>query len=833
MKWFHLNSLKKRYAALTIILAIFMLSFSWYAENKINNVKLNIEKNISSRNTLLQQSREVRSSLLMTRDLLFKFQIDPKNYTDKKYIPKSIEKTISHINQLSSHPWIKDNYSKTTSELIKNMTEFEKISIKLVNVRLKPQLLFPALNIANNEMQPMSAIFIENINLAIKELHDQPSLQKSKEYLLLIDLRFHWSTMISSFRMYLLNQLNAFHDYSRAHQLDTIQEVHLILKTKLNTIKKLKKMRKLSFTTEIAEEQFYPAALKWIAGFDKVRDINNSKGWRTDTIVYQNELEPKLEKINMLLYELDLGIARFSHNDLAKLSNIAELQVNALWSTIIFGLFILLSGYIFLVKFILDPIASVTHALKDESKGIITSIPQNKSIQETKNLISAFKEMRRQIHTRQQELEYHALHDSLTGLANRELFNNRLIQAIENAQQERNSFAILIMDLDRFKEVNDTLGHGVGDKLLQQVAKRLENLLREVDIVVRLGGDEFAVLLSASQEEQAKTIAKKIINDFHTVFTIDNTPLYIGISIGISVYPQHGTTVQVLQQRADVAMYVAKRNKTGYDVYNQKHDDYSIGRLSLISDLRNAINDDQLFMEYQPIIDLATGKVVSAEALLRWRHPERGVIYPDTLIPIAEQTGLINSITYWIIDTTAKYNKKLIENDINIKISINLSVYNLQDKNFIKNIIDIYEKNNISSAHFIMEVTESVMMTTPEKSIDILNQLDKLSVEIAVDDFGTGYSSLTYLKRLPLSKLKIDKSFIMDMIDDDDDGLIVRSTIELAHNLGMQVVAEGIENKEALELLNVMGCELGQGYFIKKPVPENKFQEWIINQEHT
>ena len=679
-------------------------------------------------------------------------------------------------------------------------------------------------------MQPLYSTVSEHINLAIRGLEDNYSHENYEEYRLLIELRFYWLSLTSNFRMYLLNQLNAFQLSSRSNQLYLIEQLHLSIKHKLSEIETLNRKGNLSFSTIIALEEFHPAALKWINGFNKVRIINESENWRSDTVLYQKELEPKLEKINTLLHALDIGIQQLSQKDLTTLSNISQLQVNAIWTAVIAGLIILFLGFVFLVRLILTPIEIVTQALKDESKGIITTLQPNISILETKNLITAFKEMRGQIHIRQEELEYHALHDSLTGLANRELLNDRLEQAIHNAHQERSSFSILIMDLDRFKEVNDTLGHAVGDKLLQQVAKRLITLLREVDVIVRLGGDEFSILLTTAHEKQAVTIAKKIIDEFQSVFTVNNTPLYIGISIGISVYPQHGITAQTLQQRADVAMYVAKRNKTGYEIYNPKYDEYSIGKLSLISDLRNATIKNQLFMEYQPVIEINTGKVISAEALLRWSHPERGTIYPDEIIPIAEQTGLINPITYWIIDNTAKYNKKLKSIGVNIKIAINLSIYNLQDHKFVEKIINIFNENQISASEFIMEVTESVVMTNPQQSIEVLNHLHELGIEIAVDDFGTGYSSLAYLKLLPLSKLKIDKSFIMDMIKDDNDAMIVRSTIDLAHNLGMKVVAEGIEEKEILELLSILGCNLGQGYFISSPMSDNNFEKWIVKQ---
>ena len=747
------------------------------------------------------------------------------------FISQKISNAISNIKFLSQHPWIKENHNSTASTLVNNLHDIDKISKKLIHIRLTPQELFPALKIANTTMQSLNAAVTENIQLAIKDIEDNYISSRYEEYRTLIELRFYWTTMVSNFRMYLLNQLNAFQELHRANQLSLITDLHSAIQERLQILRYLNENNKLEFTTTIAFEVFYPAANEWIINFSRVKKVNESEGWRTDTVIYQDKLKPKLEKVNALLRSLDLAIEEFSKNDLTTLSNTAQFQIKSIWTAVIGGLFILLLGFVFLVKLILIPIENVTQALKDESKGITTGINPDISILETKNLIHAFKEMRIQIHNRQQELEYHALHDELTGLANRKLFLERVEQAIHNAQQDRSSFAILIMDLDRFKEVNDTLGHDVGDKLLQLVAKKLVDLLRDVDVIVRLGGDEFAVLLTTAKEEDAEKVAEKIVKEFNNVFTVNDTPLYIGVSTGISVYPQHGNNTQILQQRADVAMYVAKRNKMGYAVYNSQHDEYSVGKLSLISDLRKAMDENHLFLEYQPVIDIKTGAVISAEALIRCNSPERGKIYPDEIIPLAEQTGLINPITYWLIDTSAKYSNKLKSCGIDIKIAINLSVYNLQENYFIENIMGIFKENNISPSNFIMEITESVMMTNPKKSIDILHQLDELGIEIAIDDFGTGYSSLAYLKKLPLSKLKIDKSFIMDMIEDDNDAMIVRSTIDLAHNLGMQVIAEGIEEKKMLELLGILGCEFGQGYFISRPKSEDDLQQWLVDKK--
>jgi len=831
MNWLNLNSLRKRYAALTVLLGIIMLGFSWYTQNKISLVKKNIAQNITSRTELIHQNREARDEIWQVRDLLFNFQINPQKFNNRDFISLTITYAINHIDQLALHPWIKQYHATSILQLKTSLREFDSASKKMITVRNTPQELFPSLKIANTIMQSLNTAFRENIQLAIKDIESDYSPEDFKEYQTLVELRSHWTTMISNFRMYLLNQLNAFQESFRADLLFQINEEHDVIQSKLDHLNKLNKQGKLRFSTTIAFEQFYPAALNWKTNFIKVKEANEMENWRTDAIIYENDLKPQLDKINALLRTLDLGIEEFSKNDLTTLSNIAQLQVTSIWTAALVGLAVLVTGFIFLVKLVLTPIENVTHALRDESKGVTATSEHKTNILETNNLINAFNEMRRQIRSRTDELEYHALHDDLTGLANRKLLTDRLDQAIHNAHQERTSFSMLVMDLDRFKEVNDTLGHEVGDKLLQKVAQRLVNLLREVDVIVRLGGDEFAVLLTMAQEQQAEKIAEKIVKEFQNVFTINDTPLYIGVSIGIAVYPQHGTSSQTIQQRADVAMYVAKRNKSGYAIYNPQYDEYSVGKLSLISDLRNAIDQNQLFMEYQPIIDIKTGNVISAEALLRCNHSDRGKVYPDEIIPVAEQTGLINPITYWIMDSTAKYINRLNQAGIKIKIAINLSVYNLQENYFIENIMGIFTKNNVSPSNFIMEITESVMMTNPKKSIDILNQLNELGMEIAVDDFGTGYSSLAYLKQLPLSKLKIDKSFIMDMLEDDNDAMIVRSTIDLAHNLGMKVVAEGIEDIEILELLSILGCESGQGYYISRPKSEDDLHTWIMETD--
>lgn len=831
MNWLNFRSLRNRYAILTVLIGFILLSASWLAQNKISQIKTGIKHNIDSRIFLTQKNRHIHDELWQLHNMLTRFQLDPKQFNRTDFLNNGLSRSLQHMEELLNHPWIKNNYHQIVSELITNIHEFDNITQQLIRLRLKPTALYPSLEISSGIMQPINHDFTDKINLAITELENNHSADHQAEYSLLVQLRYQWIQMISDYRMYMINRMNSFREAFLATQTEKINERYRIILEKINSLNKLKQDKELEINTAVALETMARSASDWDKNYKKVLRLHHSGEWRTDIALYQNELEPKLEKITRLLRELDLAVDKFSNNDFHLLSQNAQNQVNLLWIETATGLLLLLTGYIFLKKLILNPIATVTKALKNESKGIETLHLNNVSIEETNNLIDAFSEMRMQIHTRQQELEYHALHDNLTGLANRNLLKERMQQAIHNAKQDRASFSVLIMDLDRFKEVNDTLGHQFGDKLLRLVGLRLLETLREVDLVSRLGGDEFAILLNNATAERARQITKKILHNFESVFIVNDIPLYIDISIGISIFPQHGYTHQTLMQRADIAMYVAKRNKTGYEIYDEQLDTHSVGKLSLISDIRNAIDNHELLIKYQPIINLKTGKVVSAEALLRWNHPQYGEISPDELIPIAEQTGMINPITHWIIDSVARYHSELKSNGIEIKIAINLSVYNLQENNFAEKIISTLEKNGISSDKFSMEVTESSMMVNPNKSIEVLNKLNKLGVEIAVDDYGTGYSSLAYLKRLPLSKLKIDKSFVMDMIEDDNDAMIVRSTIDLAHNLGMNVIAEGIEEKESLELLTILGCELGQGYLFSPPVTGKNFIKWVIEHD--
>jgi len=410
------------------------------------------------------------------------------------------------------------------------------------------------------------------------------------------------------------------------------------------------------------------------------------------------------------------------------------------------------------------------------------------------------------------------------------LLQSRIEHDISISRRESKQFSLFIIDLNRFKEVNDTLGHQVGDILLIEVGARLAGQLRDIDTVARLGGDEFAILLPETNTEQARIVANKICRAMEVPFKVNELQLYSNTSIGIAVFPIHGESVEQLIKHADVAMYIAKQNQLGYCVYDSNKDDYSVSRFAITNELRAALLSDKLHLNFQPKYNAKSGNIVGCECLLRWQHEHYGVIPPDQIIQLAEQTGLINQLTFWVLNTAlAQYNAWRTVG-IQLPIAINLSVYSLRDPELLPRVDEALRLHSIPPQHLTFEITESAMMANPVHAVETLTKLKALGIRIAVDDFGTGFSSLAYLKQMPVDELKIDKSFIIDMYHNENDEVIVRSTIELAHNLGLIVVAEGVEIQTTWLLLRSFSCDIGQGNLLSSALDGKSMQQLMCNE---
>jgi diguanylate cyclase (GGDEF)-like protein/PAS domain S-box-containing protein len=424
-----------------------------------------------------------------------------------------------------------------------------------------------------------------------------------------------------------------------------------------------------------------------------------------------------------------------------------------------------------------------------------------------------------------EQLRRLALHDALTGLPNRLLLYDRAEQAFAVAKRAKSSVALLLMDLDGFKDINDAYGHHVGDSLLQEVSIRLRVPLREADTVARLGGDEFAVLLPDNDVANALATAKRLRESLEVPLTIEGVRMPLSSSVGVALFPEHGEDPLTLLRRADIAMYSAKRRGVGIALYEEGSDLEGAARLGLASDLRDALRDGQLQLNYQPVIDLVSRQVCMMEALARWNHPRLGLVAPLEFIALAERTSIMPQLSSWALKTALSKADEWQKRGI--AIAVNMAVSDLSDPTFPDRVRAALEESGLPPAVLHLEVTESGVMSEPERILTSLERLRDIGVRLAIDDFGTGSSSLAYLHRLPIHACKIDRSFVRRLTSEASSVAIVRATIELAHALNLRVIAEGVEDNATLEVLRAMGCDRAQGFFISEPLADSATEAWL------
>jgi diguanylate cyclase len=494
-------------------------------------------------------------------------------------------------------------------------------------------------------------------------------------------------------------------------------------------------------------------------------------------------------------------------------------------TAIVVGVAVIIS--IFTAKRMTSPLRQLTAIAKRLGTGDYQEKIEIQRDDEIGELSKAFISMRDGIANREMEIRRLAYWDTLTTLPNRAQFVNWLTQAITESKEQYEACYILMMDLDRFKNVNDVLGQRFGDALLRQVAERLKLELGSKGKIARLGGDEFAILLTNSNRSDAQAVAAQILKSLEVPLSLEDQTVDLGAGIGIAGFPEHGSDAESLLSHAEVAMYIAKRSGNEAVVFDPAIDKISQQNLSLLSELRHAVEHNELRLQVQPKVQLSTGKVIGVEALIRWVHPEKGMIFPDNFIPFAEKTGFIRKLTHWMLERTAGLCAECEAKGLHLKFSVNLSTRDLLDQDLPARFLEILARHKVTPTSFCLEITESAIMDDPVRAQQTLERLHATQADMSIDDFGTGYSSLAYLKRLPVDELKIDKSFVMSMEHDADDTKIVRSTIDLGHNMGLRVVAEGIESEAIWRQLVKLGCDQGQGYFISKPMPAEQLVGWI------
>lgn len=802
--------------ALASLLASFY--FKSATEKNTNLLKLH--------DIVFTQADELRNAIWKADKSLYILLSDSEKVDEEK-IKSLFNEIIVKLNSFSEIDDIENiRILRYVNEMISVQKRLNAEVFSLLDLRKNVNWLHPVLPYINSTLHKSNVKFETALNQALTETINSGEGKYSNEvFRLLNEVKDIWRLKRIDFRGALIRYAGL--NTKSKSQQENINDYYILINEKLKKVELIGKQKELGIVTEQALVIMNKSSKQWNAEYRQLLKIINNNEWRSDANFIRTKIEPLQIEMFDALELLGNELNAWSSKNTKYVYDAGNKINIELWFLTIIAIIFVIYIYFKFNKSLLIPLEKITELIAVHSGDTENMVVPGQGSKEVNILISAFNNMRKQVHHRQMVLEFQAMHDSLTGLPNRALLQDRLEQAINQADRNDSGMSLLLLDLDRFKDINDTLGHPVGDIVLRKISRRLEDCLRATDTVARLGGDEFAILSSYIERSQIEAFINRIIKDVERVIIIDDQKLYVGLSIGVASYPKDGLDVDTLIQHADIAMYSAKRENKNQEFYNSEKDYYSADNLTLLADLKAEFKNptDKIQLYFQPQIDLHTGEINSVESLIRWNHPVQGFLPAEQIVRMAEQTGLISELTYWVInESISQFSQCDYEG---ITFSINLSVSNLQDSDLIPFISRTLHQYNMKPENISFEITESAVMNDIVKAREVLTLLNEMGIELAIDDYGTGFSSLAYLKLLPVKYLKIDKSFVVDMLDDEDDAIIVHSTIELAHNLGMLVIAEGIESKNTLMKLRELGCDYAQGYFIAKPMPCLEAKEWM------
>lgn len=834
-----LSTLRRRYVAVILVISAALSILAYFAWYKVDNLTSSQLQEIEHRARADNELANVILQLHRLETVLQRFILQP-NDENKKSINRAFLLHDSAINKLRGNAWIRQEHARL--DILRHIETdrgklFNEIE-SLIKVRLDGTHSFPAINIMRERMFRHHNQFLASLNYLIMEVSENLSKPANLGlYQNLIEIRYTWQSLVSEFRLLVAYSLGMFsHNPQRdirPHKTNIelgINRLQLLI-DKLNKYQKQHQSPLLNdkSLTDI-QQQF----TDWNNAYAEVTTTFNPGQWRHDIVLLQKNIDPVFEHIRAHTSNLEREL------DIASTQNITDLTIvahNLSDSIIIIVVCIILSGllgFIVFNKAILTPIAQVATALKDEAMGKQkTEVPLSTAL-EIQQLSDAFYEMQRQIRNRQAHLDHMAHHDALTQLPNRLLFHDRLEQAIFRAERDATIVGLLFLDLDRFKKINDTLGHDIGDRLLKIASSRLTSTLRSTDTVARLGGDEFAIIAeNINSTEQLSAMAGKVLSAFITPFQIENYELHVSVSIGITTGPGDEKNVDALIKNADIAMYYAKdAGRNNYKFYSSEMASQVASHLTLETQLRHALDNNEFELYYQPIINLKTGSMISTEALLRWNHPTRGLLLPGEFLPILEDSGMIRSITQWVINQASQQYLRNKKTGLNVRMSVNLSGLLLKDDTIMDVIINAITYAKMEPAGLIVEITEDTLLEDLQGSLKALNTLQSMGIRIALDDFGTGQSSLNHLRQSPIDIVKIDKDFVRDIPSDRQDSELVDAIIAMAHKLHIKVVAEGVETRQQLDFLRWHKCDAIQGYLFSPPLSSHELDEMLTQDKH-
>lgn len=828
------NSYRGRYIFIAVMFSCLLLLFALFGYSQVENASRDGIERIRERSEATLMLSDVLAQLNRLEATIQRLVIAPSGKLEA-----SIRRTRSmlavSLEQLKDSRWRQRHPrgAELVAELLADSTKLADSTETLIDIRGQEERWFPATSVMRNELLPHARITLD----LLKQIDQEAELELTGEPRFQVlqqtnRMRTAWLNMTSELRLLVANRFGVFSNNSQAAMKARLENIRLhasVVPDALEALRTMEKQDILGFTATNNLPLLVDNLSDWMSALGVLVQRLSRPDWRMDLIQVHTRIDPVMGRMRERLSALQLEMDQQSAQDITALTDASRLLSRTM--LLIAGLVILLTilSYVFFSRLLLRPIADTTRALKEEALGRRDNVPPQTDLAETRDLIDAFHEMRRQVRSRETRLDHMAHHDGLTRLPNRTLFNDRLDHALRMAQRRDQRVALMFLDLDRFKQINDTLGHGVGDSLLIEVGKRLSHVVRQSDTVARLGGDEFAIVAEGlTSADEINLLAEKVLAVFYKPFNIDRHNLHVRTSIGIARCPDDYCEADDLTKAADTAMYEAKRRGRGnFQYYSAKMLQRAQQQMSLENALHQALEEQQFEVYYHPILHVSDNRLLAFESLLRWHHPEHGLVTAGVFLSALEESGLITPVSSWLVDQTIAMEASLADLDGGPwGISINMTSRLLKDRHFANSLCDHLADGHLSADRLVIEVNENAIDGDPTGSQMVLEELKKRGAKIAIDDFGTGRSSLEHLRRFPFDLVKIDREFIRDIEDDPNDRKLVQAIIQMSHALHMEVVAEGVETEPQLAFLREHHCDYYQGYLCCRPIPSAEVKDW-------
>jgi len=828
-----IGSYRGRYAYAAVIASVILLLAALLALYDVEQGSQTYIRNITQRNSTAELLRDVRSHLDLVENRLQRIVIEPvqKDVQKLEQALTQLSLLLNHLKQLLAQDDSRESQA-IANQLQADLDRLHRSGMELVGLRTEVERWFPAIRQMREVTYPHSQAALNQLDILLAEVDEELSAEQRLRVVMSVStLRHFWSAMASELRLFVSNRFGVFASDASVGMRSRFTNVIYYaeeVKAQINTLKALHEEGLLGFLGAESIDEVESRFTGWMRGAYQISVMLEGSGWRRDVVMLQQTIDPLLEQMRQRLRVINSDSENQSAADITRLTNMARQLTLTMGAMALFTIILVLLAYIFLNRTLLKQIARTALALKQEAQGNLRIVPPPAKLSEMRDLVEAFNEMRRQVHMRQKHLDHMAYHDALTRLPNRVLFRDRLEHALQIAVRDGRRIGLMFMDLDRFKQVNDSLGHLVGDELLKVVAERLQRVIRGSDTAARLSGDEFAVLAEGINDRADMIpLADKVVQALEQPVCIDEHELRISVSIGIAIAPEDDHLADDLIRDADTAMYAAKKQRgSAYRYFAQEMISEAAESLQLENELRQAVEAGQFLFHYQPVVSLWSGELYCCEALLRWRHPTKGLLSPAVFLDTLDDTGLIVRVIDSLLDSLVdqqKFLSRLVGRPV--ALALNLSPRLLNDPPFCRGLLKRLLEGQFQTGSLILELTEDTLTHELAEANELLQQLKNLGARVALDDFGVGQASLNHLRQFPFDLVKIDRDFIRNVISDSNDASLVQAIIHLAHAFDMKVVAEGVETKGQLAFVQNLGCDFIQGYLIGMPLSAEQAQE--------